>query len=298
MDGLGRSHYQLLLALERLGSVGQAATELHISQSAASQRINEAERRLGITLTTRSGRNVALTSAALLLIQAARQSEALLQAAEAEARWLDHSNAPTLTLAVGAHDALWWLPALSTELDADDDCAAVEVVRCTDDDGPRFVADGRADIHITPYETTSKIAQTLFKDQLVGVVGTNHALATKPALTPHDYHSCHYATYSNTPRDGFEHHTFLAPHGAIPATITRYESISTIVAIVAAGNRISILPRWAIPDDPSVTIKPLDPAPPAITWTLLTRDSGTTGAVGRARDRLIRYLPGLTHSAT
>ena len=272
--------------------------ELHISQSAASQRISEAERRLGITLTTRRGRNVALTSAALHLVQAARQSEGLLQAAEAEARWVDHSSAPTLTLAVGVHDALWWLPALTKELDADEDCAALEVVRCSDDDGPRFVADGRADIHITPYGTSSTIGQALFDDQLVGVVGRNHPLATKPALTPHDFHGCHYANHSTEPRDGFEHHTFLAPHGAIPLTISRYESITTIVAIVATGNRISILPRWAIPNDASVTVKPLDPAPPEITWTLLTRDSCTAGALGRTRDRLIRHLPGHTRPTT
>ena len=298
MDGLGRSHYQLLLAVDRLGSVGRAAAELHISQSAASQRINEVERRLGITLTTRSGRNVALTSAALLLTQAARQSEGLLQAAEAEARWVDHSNAPTLTLAVGAHDALWWLPTLTVELDAADDCAALEVVRCSDDDGPRFVADGRADIHITPYAATGQFGQTLFEDQLVAVVGRNHSLAAKPALTPHDFHGCHYANHSTAPRDGFEHHTFLAPHGAVPLTISRYESTTTIVAIVATGNRISILPRWAIPSDPSVIVKSLDPVPPAITWTLLTRDSGPTGAVGRARDRLVRHVRDPIHHAT
>src|SRR4051794_30060854 len=150
MNGLDRAHYQLLLALHREGVVGRAAAELHISQSAASQRISEAERRLGIALTTRRGRNLALTSAALHLIQAARHSEGLLQAAEAEARWLDHSSAPTLTLAVGAHDALWWLPALITDLVDNAQCATLEVVRCADDDGPRFVADGRADAHITP----------------------------------------------------------------------------------------------------------------------------------------------------
>ena len=142
MDGLGRSHYQLLLAVDRLGWSAGAAAELHISQSAASQRISEAERRLGITLTTRSGRNVALTSAALLLTQAARQSEDYSRPPKPKPAGSITATPRTSTLAVGAHDALWWLPALTMELDAADDCAALEVVRCSDDDGPRFVADG------------------------------------------------------------------------------------------------------------------------------------------------------------
>ena len=118
MSELDRLHYQLLLAVHRHGTVGKAASALHMSQSAASQRLLQAQRRLGIELTTKHGRTVSLTPAALCLVQAARHSERLLRAAEAEALWLDHSAAPTLTMAVDVHDALWWLPPLLAELDA------------------------------------------------------------------------------------------------------------------------------------------------------------------------------------
>ena len=151
------------------------------------------------------------------------------------------------------------------------DCATLEVIRCADDDGPRFVADGRADIHLTPYEATGPTARALFADRLVGVVGAIHPLATKESLTPADFHGCDYATYSKTPREGFEHETFLAPHNAVPATITRFESVTTIIAIVGAGPRITILPQWAVPDNLSVAVRPLHPEPPAITWSLLSR---------------------------
>ncbi len=64
VSSLDRAHYQLLLALDRRGTISAAATELFITQSAASQRLREAERRLGFPLTTRQGRTVALTPAA------------------------------------------------------------------------------------------------------------------------------------------------------------------------------------------------------------------------------------------
>ena len=135
MGELDRVHYQLLLALDQHGTIGNAASTLFMSQSAASQRLVQAERRLGVELTTKSGRTVALTSAALHLVQAARHSERLLRAAEAEALWLDHSSTPVLTMAVDVHDALWWLPALVADLDASSDAANLEVIRCAVDEG-------------------------------------------------------------------------------------------------------------------------------------------------------------------
>ncbi len=118
MHSLDRIHYQLLMAVHRHGTISNAAAVLHITQSAASQRLVQAERRLGVALTAKNGRTVSLTLAALHLIQAGGQSERLLEAAEAEALWLDHSSAPTLRLAVGVHDSLWWLPQVLTDLDA------------------------------------------------------------------------------------------------------------------------------------------------------------------------------------
>ena len=105
MEGLDRTHYQLLMAVHRHGTISKAASALHMTQSAASQRLVQAERRLGVVLTTKNGRSVSLTSAALHLVHAGRHSERLLEAAEAEALWLDHRSAPTLMLAVGVHDA-------------------------------------------------------------------------------------------------------------------------------------------------------------------------------------------------
>ena len=91
-------------------------------------------------------------------------------------------------------------------------------------------------------------------------------------------------------RDGFEHETFLAPHGAIPATITRFESVTTILAVIGSSSRITILPEWAVPAHPSAVVRPLQPAPPTITWSLVSRDLDPDGPLHRARERLARHL--------
>jgi len=64
--------FDLLLSVARLGSVGRAAAAHHISQPAASARLRELERRLGLTLLHRSPRGSTLTETGALVADWAR----------------------------------------------------------------------------------------------------------------------------------------------------------------------------------------------------------------------------------
>ncbi|MCX4747567.1 LysR family transcriptional regulator [Kitasatospora sp. NBC_01287] len=74
------SALELLLAVDRHGSVGRAAAELGISQPAASARIKGMERQLGVPLLDRSPRGSRPTPAGLLVVGWARR---VVEAAEA-----------------------------------------------------------------------------------------------------------------------------------------------------------------------------------------------------------------------
>jgi len=296
LNRLERSHYQLLLAIDDHGTISAAAEALIMTQSAASQRLRQAEQRLGIQLTERAGRTVALTPAALRLVRGARQSEPLLRSAEVEAQWLANADVPTLTIAVDAFDTLWWLGSLAAGLDAaaDVDRASIRVTRCAVGDGPQWVADGRADVYLGPqsasYVTGAAAGRSLFDDQLVGVVGPTNPLAAKSHLTPADFHDSKYASYSTTPQEGFELDGFLSPHEAIPGHLAEYESVATLLDVIAQGPRISILPRFVIPPDPAVEVRPLTPEPPPVTWRLLSGRFATNGTSQRAFDKLATHL--------
>jgi LysR family transcriptional regulator for metE and metH len=288
---LDRAHYQLLLALDRRGTISAAATDLFITQSAASQRLREAERRLGFPLTMRDGRSVALTPAALRLVQAAHASERALDAAEADARWLGSSREPALQLAVDVHDACWWLPSVLAGLNEDPNAAGIELVRSLAADGLTMVLEGRADAVIAPNVTAvAPRSHPLFDDQLVAVVSTTHPLAQRTVLTPDDFVDADYVTYSTTPQAGFENATFFAPRRVWPKRILRIESISALLDVVAAGLWTSVLPRWTVPTGPSIVTIPLDPPPPPISWSLVTRDLDANPLLGAAASHLAAKL--------
>jgi DNA-binding transcriptional LysR family regulator len=299
VSSLDRAHYQLLLALDRRGTISAAATDLFITQSAASQRLREAERRLGFPLTIRDGRTVALTPAAQRLVQAAHASERALDAAEADARWLGTSRVPALQLAVDVHDACWWLPSVLAELDDAPHAASIELVRSLAGDGLTMVLEGRADAVIAANASAvAPRSHPLFDDQLVAVVSTTHPLAQRAALTPDDFVDADYVTYSTTPQAGFEHATFFAPRRVWPKRILRIESISTLLDVVAVGLWTSVLPRWTVPTGRSIVTIPLDPPPPPISWSLVTRNLDDNPLLGAAATHLTTMLRNLTHQSS
>jgi len=288
---LDRSHYQLLLELSRAGTISGAADRLFITQSAASQRLRQAERRFGFPLTVRVGRRLALTPAAQRLVEAGDASERALIAGEIDAQWLSTAGEPALLLAVDVFDHIPWLTSAITTLVNAPEAANLEVVRAPASDGHRLLNDRQADVKLQAGTVTGSLtSRPLFDDDLVGVVGQDSPLRDRTALTPNDFAGADYVTYSTTPQAGFEQATFLGPVSAFPQRILRLESVTAIVSLIATTTWCSILPSWMVDTRSGVTTIPLEPAPPPIAWSLLQRDLTNEARRSDAADQLVNLL--------
>jgi LysR family transcriptional regulator for metE and metH len=289
---LERRHYQLLVAIDRHGTISAAARSLFITQSAASQQLRQADQRLGFALTTRSGRSVALTPAARRLVEAATISENALSAGEADARWLASTGQPSLRVALGLYDNTAWLGRVQADLDRRAETAPIELVRTCDGHGLKSVLEGRVHAAIVPsgQQAGTHESRHLFDDELVAVVSTQSDLANRTAVTPDDLRGTRYVTFGTTPEEGFEYRNFLAPHNVTVDNILRVESTQAIINIVAATKRVSILSRWAVPANPGVAAIPLEPPPPAISWSLATGDLDGDPPIAATADHLVDHM--------
>src|SRR5436305_1781291 len=66
-------HLRSVVAIARHGSFTKAGEELHLAQSAVSQQVRRLEAELGITLFTRTSRNVELTPEGTVVLEYARR---------------------------------------------------------------------------------------------------------------------------------------------------------------------------------------------------------------------------------
>jgi DNA-binding transcriptional LysR family regulator len=93
------SRLPFLHAVHQLGSVGAAARELGYTSSAVSQQVGKLEREVGVPLLEPVGRGVVLTDAALALVDAATEIEAVREAARARLEALAGTMSGSLSVA-------------------------------------------------------------------------------------------------------------------------------------------------------------------------------------------------------
>ncbi len=110
---------RLLRELAIHGTLAEVANVLHQSPSSVSQQLGRLEREAGVPLLRRTGRRVALTPAAELLVDYADRILDLLEEAEAAVAGLSDETSGTVHIAAFQSAALAFMPQLLTRLATD-----------------------------------------------------------------------------------------------------------------------------------------------------------------------------------
>ncbi|MFE0458098.1 LysR family transcriptional regulator [Kitasatospora sp. NPDC058965] len=177
------SALELLLAVARHGSVGQAAAELGISQPAASARIKGMERQLGVALLVRSPRGSRPTPQGLLVIEWARQVIEAAQALDAGIAALREDRDARLRVVASLTVAEYLMPGWLLALRAARPDTAVTLRTANSAAVAEQVLAGEADLgFVEGPGTRSGLAGTVVAtDRLVLVVAPGHRWAGRRA---------------------------------------------------------------------------------------------------------------------
>ncbi|TIP81702.1 MAG: LysR family transcriptional regulator, partial [Mesorhizobium sp.] len=121
-------HLLLLAELADTGSMVEAAERLHVSPSALTHRLREAESRLGVLLAARDGRHLILTPAGRSLAKAARSLVQDLYNAEQAAKRIGQGVTSLVRMACGYYNDYRWFPAVVKSAAAIDPGLQLELV--------------------------------------------------------------------------------------------------------------------------------------------------------------------------
>jgi LysR family transcriptional regulator for metE and metH len=297
MSRLNRSHWQLLAALDALGTISAAAEAVHVTQSAATQRLREAERRMGVALVERSGKSLRLNRSGRRVAAAGRDLEARLSAAEADAVWLGRHEGERLRLCLPHYDDPGWIAGFARDLRAHEPAVEVELVRCGVRDAAQRLAGGEADAAVLPGRSDypGVTAYELPAEPLRALVPPDGPLAGQAEVSAADLAPNGFLSYGDIPQPGFEFEGFFRPAGVFPARIVRVESTTAIAAMVAAGLGVSILADSAArtaAGRAGAVVRPLAGAELSVPWQLLVSQQVERPATRRASARLRAHLGG------
>lgn len=234
--------------IARLGSIREAAEELHIAQSALSRQIQKLEEDFGVPLFERHARGVKLTSAGEIFLRHAQSSLRQFERVRSELDALKGLRRGTVI--VHAIESLVpnILPQAIKRFAARYPGVSFDV---TIDGGDHVVAavrDGRTDIGLAFYPPVEREIATVFKvrEPLVAVVSPDHPLASRPRVSLAD--CVDYPLALPTRNTGSRVLIDLACKTAgihLPPTLES-NSIMMLIQFVEVNRGITFLPRLPV----------------------------------------------------
>lgn len=283
--------YVLIEAIATHGTVHEAAAAIGLTQPAATHRIREMERRLGVSLFTREGRRLILSPSGERLLATAREVLPRLRIAELEAWQLARRGKPALRLGIGPYDTFSRaIPFLYEHHDRD-----VDLVRLSMQDMTGALLSRKVDmIYMIEVPVQRGLAYLpLFEEPLVAVLTPSHPYATCEAVPAEVFDRGRHFTYSITPESGHEFEHFFQPAGIYPSHMVQIESVALILELVAAGKGVSILSRWAARDAHQagkVVMRPLAGDIPRVPWYLAYADEPRVAEVAEPLAATLQHL--------
>ena len=235
------------LAVARTKHFSRAAEQCHVSQPSLSQQIMKLERELGEKLFERTKREVALTPAGdLLRVHADRVLHEVELAADGvrELRGLVRGR---VTLGVLPTVAPYFLPQRLRAFTARFPAVEVVVHEDTTDQLAAAVLAKEIDLALVslPVERTGLVAEEFFDEKLLVALPVKHPLAKKRRLTLDDLESEAFILMKEGHCLSGQALQFCRINGFAPRVSFRSAQIETVLAFVARGWGVSVVPAMA-----------------------------------------------------
>lgn len=245
---LERSHLAIIAAVDARGTLTEAATSLHLSQSALSHSIRKLEHQLGTAVWQKEGRVLRLTQAGEQVLQLAKRLLPQFEHTEQLLRQYARGQRGTLRIGMECHPCYQWLlkviaPFLEQWPDVD-----VDVKQKFQFGGIGALFSHDIDILVTPDPLRQKglLYVPVFDYEQVLVVAKTHPLAGKSWVRPEDLCAETLLTYP-VERERLDIYAqFLTPASCAPRDHKEIEATNIMVQMVAAQRGVAALPRWLV----------------------------------------------------
>ena len=228
--------------------ISEGARRNGISQSAASQLLQQLERRLGVALFDRSTRPLALTAAGQVYYEACRDILRRHDEAEADIAGLKQEAAGSVRLACIYSIGLTEMARHTAEFQKERPKARVQLEYLRPDRIYEAVQDDQTDLGIVSYPRASKELKVVpwRREPMTLVVHPGHRLAGREAVEPGELAGERFVSFDEDLAIRKAIDRFLRERGVTVDAVLQFDNIQMIKEAVAIGSGMSILPERTV----------------------------------------------------
>ncbi len=248
---IDRIHLNILLEIDRTGTLTEAAQQLNLTQSALSHSIKKLEQRLGTPVWEKDGRRLRLTRTGEYLLGLANR--VLPQFAHAEQLVAEFAAGQRGVLRIGmeCHPCYQWLlknvrPYLQQWPDVD-----IDIRQRFTFGGLGALYNYDIDLLITPdpLHRSGLVFAPVFDYEQVLVVAQDHPLAGRDYIDAQALATQTLITYPVSPERLDIYTRFLQPAQTAPRQHKTIETTEIMLQMIASGRGVGALPRWLVEEN-------------------------------------------------
>jgi LysR family transcriptional regulator for metE and metH len=248
MNYLERIHLEIILAVEKEGSMTAAAESLHLTQSALSHSMAKLEDQIGVKIWQRKGRQLIPTQAGQHLLNTARRLIPQFVRTEGQLVQFSRGERGILKIGMECHPCYQWLQKMTNTYLQDWPSVDLDVIQKFQFAGIQALLAHEIDIIVTPDPVLRPELSFIpvFDYEQVLVVYGDHPFKGSAYVNPEDLSEETLFTYPvcSDRLDIFTN--FLTPVGRTVKYQKIIETTEIMIQMVACGRGVTALPRWMV----------------------------------------------------
>ena len=240
-------HLRSLLAIADTGKLAQAATQVHLTQSALSHQVRALEAHYGVALFQRTSAGLRFTGAGQRLLELARHTLTLVADAERDLGRLKNDARGELKIALECHTCFDWLMPVMDRFRRRWPEVEIDLIAGFHADPIALLRSGKAELVIGSQKPRGReyVALPLFRFEILVVLPVEHRLRARRRIEPAELEGETLITYP-VPEERIDFIREVLKPAGIPLGRRTAELTVAILQLVASRRGIAALPNWGV----------------------------------------------------
>jgi LysR family transcriptional regulator for metE and metH len=241
-------HLRLIKAIVEEGSITKAIDKLHLTQSALSHQLKEAEFQLGTKIFLRANKKLTLTKAGQKLYEIVNEILDKLSETELQIKQMVFGEFGEIRISTECFSSYHWLPSVIKQFQDLYPNIELKIVTEATHYPLQKLLDNVIDIGIVSDQIKDdKIKYLeLFQDEVVMAVSEEHPWTNKKYVVAEDFANEHLIIHSLPLETVTIHQLVLAPAKISPKKITPLPLTEASIEMVKADMGVMSMAKWAL----------------------------------------------------
>ena len=239
-------HLQMVKEVAAYGNLTKAADHLFLTQSALSHQLKEIESYFNTQLFIRDKKQMLLTPAGEVVLQAAEKILQEVIETRAKVRCLTDKEAGEIRLCTQCYTSYHWLAGFLREFQGIYPKVDIKVeLEAPTQDTDQYLLANKIDVAITEGNENPKFSYTpLFQDEFMAIVAPDHPWASRSWIELDEFANQNYIMY-NIPDEESSNFMMIFKNRR-PPKVYKITLTEAILEMVKAGMGVAVLPNWVV----------------------------------------------------